>query len=76
MRYHVVEALRRKLEFLDLADLERDVRKTERLHERAAAPNRSLRRVDAVEAPAGEGQRHRHEVAGVAAAELQHPACL
>ena len=76
VRDHVVECLRRQLEVLDRAHFERDVRKTERLHERAAARNRSLRRVDAVEARAGEGQRHRHEVSGVAASELQYPACL
>ena len=76
MRYHVVEGLRWQLELLDLAHLERHVRETEGVHERAAAGDRSLRRVDADEAPAGESQRHRHEVAAVAAAELQHPACL
>src|SRR5215213_1903138 len=55
VRYHVVEGLRRQLELLDRADLERHVRDTDRRHERAAALDRSLRRVDAVKARAGRG---------------------
>ena len=76
MRDHIVEGVRGQLEVFDLNHLERHVRETQRLHERAAARDRSFSRVDADEARAGECKRHRHEVAAVAAAELQHPASL
>ena len=56
--------------------LERHVGETERLDESAAARDGPRGRVYADEPRAGECQRHRHEVAPVATAKLQHAGFL
>ena len=70
----VVKAARWRRELLDRPRLEGHVLQAERGHERLAARDGLRRGVDAHEARAGQRERHRHEVAGVAAAELEDAA--
>ena len=70
----VVEGARRQRERLDRPRLERHVLQAELGDEPPAARDGLRRGVDAHEARAGQRERHRHEVAGVAAAELEDAA--
>ena len=66
--------IRRRLQEIEL--LEGNVRKSERADQFLALCDGALRQVEADKLAGGKTERHRHQVAAVAASQFEHPAAL
>jgi hypothetical protein len=74
MRDHIIERAWRRLKVLERLCHQLNVGQSQGVDQCPAARDRALSRVDAHQACGGQLQRHRDEVAAVAATELQYAA--